>query len=144
MNKRTLLVLPISLTLFACTSVDPLSGLNCSELTGPEPSCAKTPSTGVVTIHTNNWNVTPRCYTVSRAAETKLIKFNLAPAASNPLGSTAIVPKNLNNTWLTGSNSPDSKEIVITVPDWVENGEYSYGVIKSTGDCLDPRVNIVD
>jgi len=144
MNKRTLLVLPISLTLFACTSVDPLSGLNCSEPTGPEPPCKAEPSVGGVTIHTNNWNITPRCYTVSRAAEIKLIKFNLAPAASNPLGSTAIVPKELNNTWLTGSNSPDSKEITIAVPDWVENGYYSYSVIKNNGDCLDPRVRVVD
>jgi hypothetical protein len=139
MNKRTLLVLPISLTLFACTSDDPLSGLSCSELTGPKPPCEGKPN-NEVKINTKTWVITPRCINADRN-ETIVVK--LSPPPDNPLGSTAILPKNLSDTWLTGVNSPDSDKIRIPVPDWVPLGEHYYSVLKSNGDCLDPRVHVV-
>ena len=143
MNKRTLLMLPISLMLIACTSIDPLSGLKCSAETGPKPPCSGDPKNPEVTINTNTWVITPRCVKANR---TSAITFRVVPAGvnGNPLGSTAILPKNVTDTWLIGTNAPDSAKIRIDVPDWVTTGEYSYGVIKSNGDCLDPRVHVVD
>ena len=141
MNKRTLIVLPISLALAACTSVDPLSGLKCSAETGPVPPCKGDPHNPEVTINTNSWVIAPRCV---KANKTSTITFKVVPAADNPLGSTAILPKNVKDTWLIGTNAPESDEISIEVPDWVTMGDHSYGVVKSNGDCLDPRVHVVD
>jgi hypothetical protein len=140
MNKRMLLVLPISLSFIACESVDPLSGMSCSAHTGPKPPCEGSPN-NEVTINTNTWVVTPRCINADRK---ETIVFKLVPKNDIPLGSTAILPKNLSDTWLTGvNNSSDSAKISIPVPDWVALGERSYSVLKSNGDCLDPRVHIV-
>lgn len=141
MNKRTLLLLPIGLTLFACASVDPLAGLHCAQDTGPVPPCQGDPNNPEVTINTNNWVIAPRCV---KANKTSTIHFKVVPAASNTPGSTAILPKNVTDTWLVGTNSQDSSTISIPVPDWVGLREYSYGVVKSDGTCLDPRVHIVD
>ena len=141
MNKRNFLVLPISLTFIACGGAEEMSSLSCEILTGPEPPCAGDPNNPEVTINTNSWVFTPRCV---KANKKQKIVFKLVPVADNPLGSIAIHPKEFKDTWLTGVNSPDKSNIEIIVPDWVALESYNYGVFKSNGDCVDPRVHVVD
>ena len=141
MNKRNFLLLPISLMFIACGGAEQMSALECAKDTGPEPPCAGDPKNPEVTINTNTWVFTPRCI---KANKKEKIVFRLTPAADNPLGSTAIQPKDLKDTWLTGVNSPDEMKIEVMVPDWVALDKYRYGVFKSNGDCFDPRVHVVD
>lgn len=139
MNKRNFLILPVSLTFIACGGAEQMSGLECATPTGPEPVCQGNPD-NAVNINTNTWVFTPRCID---AGKKETITFHLAPAADNPPGSTTIRSKHPENSWLTGVNSPDGQKITIAVPDWVALDEYYYGVFKSNGDCVDPRVRIV-
>ena len=108
MNKRYFLIVPISLTFVACGGAEQMSALECAKDTGPEPPCAGDPKNPEVTINTNTWVFTPRCI---KANKKEKIVFRLTPAADNPLGSTAIQPKDLKDTWLTGVNSPDEMKI---------------------------------
>ena len=139
MNKRTFLVLSISLTLIACSGADKSTILHCARDTGPEPVCQGVPG-NIVNINTKTWVFTPRCI---EAGKTETITFNLAPPPDNPPGSTTIRSKNPEDTWLNGVNSPNGHMITIAVPEWVALDYYSYGVFKSNGDCFDPRVRIV-
>jgi len=144
MNKRNFLLLPISLTFIACSGEAPIQHPACANDPGPEPACEGDPKNPKVTINTTTWVFTPRCVNASKSSA-KPIVFRLVPTADNSLGSTAIRAKESKDTWLTGVNSPDPSEIVITVPDsdWVTLGDHKYGVFKSNGDCFDPRVHIV-
>lgn len=145
MNKRYFLIVPISLTFVACGGAEQMSALKCATHTGPEPACEGDPQNPEVTVNTNTWVFAPRCVNASKSS-TKPIVFRLVPTDDNPPASTAIRAKDPKDTWLTGVNSPDQSQIVITVPnsDWVALGEHKYGVFKSNGDCFDPRVRIVD
>ena len=144
MNKRNFLLLPISLTFIACSGEAPIQHPACANDPGPEPPCEGDPQNPMVTINTNTWVFAPRCVNASKSG-TEPIVFRLVPPGDNPPGSTAILAKDPKDTWLTGVNSPDQSQIVITVPDsdWVTLGDHKYGVFKSNGDCFDPRVHIV-
>ena len=145
MKINNLITLLFGLFLAGCTTMSTTGGvfdtLECGAYTGPVPPCEGNPNNPEVTLNTNTLEVTPRCI---KAFKSKTIKFNVVPPGKNFPGSVAIIPKITTNTWLAGNNSPDKTEIEIFVPDWVDAKEYSYGILKSTGDCRDPRVEVIE
>lgn len=73
----------------------------------------------------------------------KTIVFKLLPPPQNLLGTAAILPKNPTDSWLSGTNWEDKDEIKILVPEWVSEGPHNYAFVTSTGDCVDPRVEVI-
>lgn len=141
MNRKILIVMPLGWILVGCVNTGPMNISNCDVYTGPVPPCEGNPNAPAVNLNTNTLNVTPRC---ANAARSKTIVFTVVPPEKNKVGSVAIIPKNAEDTWLTGTNSPDKMKINILVPDWVASGDHSYGIVASNGSCVDPRVHVVD
>ncbi len=82
------------------------------------------------------------------AERNSTIVFRITPnsASQNPAGSVAVIPKDIADTWLVGTNSPKNDEINITVPSYVPVDTYhAYTIVSVKGkkvECLDPRVHV--
>jgi hypothetical protein len=139
MNKQILVTVSLSWCLASCADVGLVRVGTCEVETGPETPCEGMPNTPSIHLNTNSLNVTPRC---ANAAHNSTIVISVTPPGQNDVASVAIVPKNGTDTWLTGTNSPDKKEIRILVPAWVEDGEHQYSVLLADGRCIVPRVRI--
>lgn len=74
----------------------------------------------------------------------RTIKFELNPPPEDKDGTAAIFPKDFTDAWLTGTNVPNKNRIMIKVPHWVAKKTYQYMFVTSTGNCVDPRVEVVD
>jgi hypothetical protein len=150
--KNRLFLLVVFGLISACeTGPEVLSNIElptCDMLTIPEPcdpeGNAKAP---VITFNKNTLVVAPRNVCADRDAT---IEFRITPASGdkNPPGSVAIIAKNGEDTWLIGSNSLDSKEIVIKVPGYVPpNTPHDYTIVSIMDgniSCVDPRVHVQD
>lgn len=138
MNNNFVLCVPLALFLSACTTEGPVRALNCDIYT-PPASCAGDPNAPAVHI-----NVTAKTFNPPNACGGRgnTITFSLTPVAGLNEGDTAIIPKDPTKTWLTGTNSPDRTEIVIKIPDWATVGPADYALIRSNGDCVDPRIDV--
>ncbi|MBT8144755.1 MAG: hypothetical protein KJO55_08640 [Gammaproteobacteria bacterium] len=105
------------------------------------------PNAPVVNFNTNGMTVAPRNVCAKRNAT---LEFKVTPVNPGgnprPKGSVSLVAKDLSNTWLIGTNSPDRNEISIPIPDYVDADEYyAYTLFVNDDDgvrCVDPRVHV--
>ena len=79
------------------------------------------------------------------AARNTTIEFRIVPPGRNVVGSVAIKPKDDDNYWLLGTNSPDERTIKILIPAWVDNNnDHDYTIYLPNGECIDPRIHVQD
>lgn len=123
---------------------------NCDILNIP-PNCGNPgggPNAPVVNFNTNTnaMTVNPRNVCSNRDVTLKIKLTPMSPGGNpRPKGSVSVVPKDLANTWLLATNSPDRDEISIPIPDWVEADDYEYTLVVNDGGavrCVDPRVHV--
>ncbi len=141
MNRKILFVLPLSWIAVGCATVGVSSPGDCHVASIIPDVCQGPKDKPKVNFNTNK--LEPKPANVCAAPGTTLV-IQITPVAQNKIGSVAVVPKNPNDSWLAGTNSPDKKEIKILIPDWVEEGRHDYGFVTFDGKCLDPRVHVVD
>ena len=142
MNSKLLLILPLMICLSACATVRSTPSTSCTVIT-PDSSCDGDENFPIVTINTQAGLVIDRSNAcVTRGSK---IEFRIVPPGLNDVGSVSIRAKDPADTWLNGTNSPEKKEIVILVPDWVTIEEtYDYAIYMSSGTCMDPRVEVLE
>lgn len=135
---NTSIVSPLDLLPATCTPVNVPP--NCSNAPGG-------PNAPRLNFNTNTpLNVAPPNVC---ARKNKTLKIKITPTEVNgqprKKGTVSVVPKDLTNTWLIGSNSDDADEIVIPIPGHISIGKYEYALIVNDTDglrCLDPRVHV--
>ena len=144
MNKNVLL-LPIFVLITVGCAANGGAGKDAQPLACIEPQ----PSTGPCNGNPENPQVNLNLQTMKAnppnvcANPGSTIKVNISPEPDSP-GTVSVVAKNPTNTWLNGTNSPDSKTISIYVPEWVSlGGDNYYGFTTNLGTCVDPRVQII-
>ncbi len=101
----------------------------------------------IVTFNKQSLVVAPRNVCAKPSSK---IEFRITPNAANlnPPGSVAVIPKDIADTWLTGTNFPMASKIEITVPSYVpldKTKYYEYTIVSNlTGvvSCVDPRVHV--
>jgi len=70
-----------------------------------------------------------------------IVELELVPAPS-AVATVFVVPKNLTDTWLIGTNYPDKDKIIITIPESVPKySDHLYGFLAD-GKCADPRFRV--
>jgi len=70
------------------------------------------------------------------------VEMEIVPAPS-VAATVFVVPKNLTDTWLIGTNYPDKDKIIITIPKSVPRySDHAYGFLSSNGKCADPRFRV--
>lgn len=151
--KRIYLMLSAAVLLAACAAPTRVTSIplpSCDILV-PTPSCTNSAGTGpaapAVTYNTNSGSVAPRNVCANRSST---LTINLKPVSSpgNPrkLGSVAVVPKDISDTWLIGSNNVDVNKIEIPIPSYLPpNTYYGYTLVNSgvtPVQCVDPRVHV--
>lgn len=98
-----------------------------------------------VTFNKNSLHIAPRNVCANKGST---LTFQIAPAAENknPPGSVIVIPKNWENSWLLGTNSPDNTEIDIEVPgDPGDESSFEYTIVNVENgvvSCVDPRVSV--
>ena len=144
MNKKTLLVLPLSLLAIACVHRDVditdivIPGCEIEVIVGP---CNGPKDDPKVTINVAAKSLVAAPPNVC-AGPGEDIEFNIVPASAEA-STVAVIPKNPLHTWLIGTNFPDEGEIIIHVPHTIPIGQVAnYTIITSDGKCLDPRIHI--
>ena len=74
----------------------------------------------------------------------KTIDVSIVPKVEASVGNVWVVPKNLADYWLVGTNDPDKLKIYIEIPDTVPFGtDHDYGFLTTSGKCADPRVHVM-
>lgn len=147
MNKKSIALLIPFVVLTGCAQTSGIhnpktSMLSCATYTLAVTDCAGDKTDPKVTIYTNTMTFDPP---IICAEPGKQIKFTLDPPPQDIEGSAAIIPKNYKDAWLAGTNVPNSKKINIKVPSWVSTvTTHDYMFITSTGDCIDPRIEVTN
>jgi hypothetical protein len=138
MMQKILIILSLSFLLVACEK----AYINNS---AHAPHCKSTalsvcnPGDPKVKLHLNNMKATPPNLCVE-PGDTVEMEIEPAPSA---VATVFVVPKNLTDTWLIGTNYPDKDKIIITIPEWVpEYSDHDYGFLTNNGDCADPRFRV--
>jgi len=146
MNKSLLFLLPVSVLLYGCSTTSKGINLdNCQVQVVPE-NCANAPGSGpsnpVVNFNKNGITAAPPNVCAMRGST---LVFKITPNPPNSDTATVtVLPKDINDTWLTGTNHPDSGKIEIFIPPWVENlSDHKYAIVVNDGSCLDPRVHVM-
>ena len=159
MNKKSLYVLPVCLLAVACVHQEngqggeaELKSALCDTKMSPEDTeeiqrRCKNPTTSPKqpTVHVN-LNGTLRANPPNVCAEPgSTLTIHLTPGP-NEIETVGIVPKDLKQIWLMKSNSPDSGQIVINIPEIADgddtNYTYDYAIYTADGNCVDPRVTV--
>lgn len=142
MNIKSLFILSLSWVAVGCVSDGILSVPKCQPyepIVGPCNGSKSNPKV-TININANSLNFSPRNVC---AAPGKTIVFTIVPPPQNKIGSAAIIPKNMADLWLIGTNGANKNKIEITVPEWVASGtDHDYGFATIDGDCVDPRVHV--
>jgi hypothetical protein len=92
-----------------------------------------------VKLHLNSMQATPpnRCVSPGDTVEMEIVPRPSAAAT------VFVVPKNLRDTWLIGTNYPDKDKIIITIPTSVRRySDHDYGFLTNNGKCADPRFHV--
>ena len=143
MNKAMTLIMSAALAATGCGYVDPtrtdhhdcytqVIPPNCSNSQGSGPQAPR------ITLNTNiNVRANPKNVCAQENAE---LVFKILPQNVEE-GSVRIEPKDGSPAWLSGTNSPDARQIIIPIPDDAL-GEHEYKVTLDDGRCLDPRVHV--
>lgn len=98
-----------------------------------------------VTINLDEKTVDPECI---KAKKGRVIIFKLESNSPIQKGSVEIIAKDSSDDWwLSGSNSPNKKRILVLAPKKKEDNSYlSTGIrhykVKTDTWCIDPRVNV--
>ncbi len=144
MNKKVLLALPICVSFTACamqsgdqSMIAAPAQTACTKMTYIGP-CKHT--TRLVTINVQSGTVAPPFVC---AESGKTVTFQVKPNSKADEVAVAVLPKDKNDTWLVGINSPDPLKFEITVPaDEDEDSHHDYYVVTSNGTCYDPRIHV--
>ena len=151
MKIAIFLLAPLSL-LAACATIPNMVGQTelpaCDKLAIP-PNCSNAPNSGPnnpqINFNKNSLLLSPRNVCAHKG---KTLKFLITPSAEgkNPRGSVAVIPKDGKDTWLTGTNSSDNREIEIKIPDYLpSNSHYDYTIVSVKDglvSCVDPRIHV--
>lgn len=144
MNKNALLLLALGLVVTGCAGsnnagehAEPLACIEPEPIKGP---CNGNPNDPKVNLNLQTMKANPPNVCASPGST---IEINISPKPEFP-GTVSVVAKDPTNTWLNGTNAPDSKTILIYVPAWTSlNTDNDYGFTTSLGTCVDPRVQII-
>ena len=140
MNRMILFVLPLGLLLASCASVQVAAPGDCHVVSVIDHKCSGKKNDPKVNFNTNTLKANPANVC---AAPGKTLVIMITPPADNKIGSVAVVAKDKNDSWLSGTNSPDKKKIEIYIPPWISDGPHDYGFLTFDGKCLDPRIHII-
>ena len=145
MNKKILIVLALSGILLGCSQApiapDTSALANCR--TQGSWFCKGDPQNPTVNLNTKSGKLkaSPYCVKVNTGTQ---IKINLTPPGNKALNTVEIIPKDPDHTWLAGTNSASQDEIIIDVPNDLDEKERYYYGIKTDTDCVDPRAKVYD
>ena len=159
MNSKILFVLLMSILVVGCADNVPqdasmevamersiegsMKASDCEEYYPIPGKCKDVGHPPEVTLNTNTLRANPPNVCANRG---ETITFKITPKRPNKdKKSVSIMPKELTNTWLVGSNSSDENKIEISIPTWVEpkeNYDYGFAVAGPNGKCVDPRVHV--
>ena len=143
MNTKILSVLPLSLFLAACVSPPSINPALVDCKSQGWGSCKGEPQAPTVNINTKSGKLKASPYCVKAEEGTELV-FRITPRNNKAAGDVEILPKDPAHAWLKGENSPNKNFIFIDVPNDLDpDARYFYG-IKSGGECVDPRVHVVN
>lgn len=135
MHRKILLTSGLGLMIGACTQV---STTGCKSYTPPK-TCQGNPQVPRVTLNLDTLEANPPNVCANRG---ETLVYNLVPTPSEP-GTVAVRAKNRSDSWLAGTNSPNPREIRVSIPGWVEaDSDHDYSFEMSDGKCLDPRVRV--
>jgi hypothetical protein len=159
MMNKNLIILCSSLLLAACASTSEISnetpvkpsGAPPAEAPGdlaehhctprvdpPTPTCPPFPP-AVVTLNLVTMNATPPVLCVRPGTTVEMQLVPPPPA----IGTVFVVPKEIDDYWLVGTNFGPANRIFITVPtDVTTEADYDYGFITADGKCADPRFRV--
>jgi len=136
--QKILIMLSLSFLLVACEEAYFSNSARAPRCESPVLSKCN-PGNPTVTLHLSNMKATPpnRCV---KAGDTVEMEIRPAPAKA---GTVFVVPKNLRDTWLIGTNYPDKNKIIITIPKTVPRySDHDYGFLTPNGKCADPRFRV--
>ena len=139
--QKILIILSLSFLLVACDKVKMHMDVNASTpaqrcMSHAIPVCQK--GNPEVKLHLATMKATPpnRCVSPGATVEMEIIPTPTEPAT------VFVVPKNISDTWLVGTNYPDAGKITIKVPNDVPKyTDHSYGFLAD-GKCADPRFHV--
>ena len=152
MNKNALLLIPLALILSGCgekpekadkadkaAAAEATEQVECKTENIP-PVCIPIHANNKIMLNRNPMKTVPPSACLSAGTT---VEFNVHPDPG-VTDTVEVWPKDKADTWLAGTNSPDSSKIVITVPGSLVNGsEYYYGWTDlTTGECVDPRMEV--
>lgn len=145
MNKKILLALPICVLFTACAT----QGEDQAMMSPPEQKACKgmkydlkcdNQTTRIVTINVQAKTVKPPFVC---AESGKPVTYQVKPNSLAEDVAVAVVPKDKDDTWLFGVNSPDPLTFDVNVPaDEDANSLHDYYVVSSNGFCYDPRIHV--
>ena len=161
MNIKLLFILTLGWLMAGCVSSLPINGdmfgasgtVSVAGCTAPAApvTCTGTGDKPVIEIDLNTFTVSPECV---KAKKGKSVKFKLKKNGDIRKSNIVVFPKDaLNYFWLARENSGlfSKKKIKTLVPkkfktgDIFPDGVVSYGVLKvDTGECIDPRIHVVN
>ena len=141
MKRKMLIALTAGVLSAGCaTNNGPLGTTNCT-VHDPTMSCTGNPNDPKITLNLNTMKANPP-NVCARPGQT--LDISIVPPPQTSVGNVAVVPKDIADTWLIGTNSPNKLKISILIPDWVEEGtDHDYGFVTSSGKCADPRVHVM-
>lgn len=138
MNRKALLISGVSLMLTACAPPGIMSAPRCESYT-PSSTCQGDPKVPKVTLNLNTLRASPSNVCAERG---QTIVYRLVPPPRDP-GTVAVIAKKSSDTWLAGTNSPNAREIRVTIPSWVgADTDHDYSFVTSDNKCIDPRVRV--
>ena len=136
--QKILIILSLSFLLVACEKANFNSIAHAPHCVSHGPSLCIDVGDPNVTLNLNSMKANPsnRCVSPGDTVEMELVP---PPAAA---ATVFVVPKNLTDTWLIGTNYPDKDKITITIPEWVPKySDHDYGFLAD-GKCADPRFHV--
>lgn len=140
MNKKVLLLLSFGFVLAGCGKGEgPPEPDVCAAPPDIPVDCAGDPKAPAVILNFAALTANPP--NVCAEAGTT-INYMVTPA-NIAEGTAHIFPKDEADEWLSGSNTPDAGQFEVQVPEDLEPGPHDYGMRLDSGECLDPRVEII-
>jgi hypothetical protein len=112
--QKILIILSLSFLLVACEKVYFDNSARAPRCESPVLSICN-PGDPKVKLHLSDMKATPPNLCVEPG---DTVEMEIVPKPTEA-GTVFVVPKDLRDTWLIGTNYPDKNKVIITIPEWV-------------------------